>query len=160
LFLACVATAAIFADVIAPGAVDAFDIGHALLPPAASGHWFGTDDIGRDVFGRVVHGARISVTIGSLSVAVASAAGSALGLVAGYRGGQTDMLISRCLDVLLSFPGILLAITIVAGLGPGLPNLILALGIAGVPAYARVVRGTTMAARGLVYVGAASAIGM
>jgi peptide/nickel transport system permease protein len=159
-FLAVVVVAAIFADVIAPGAVDAYDISHAFLPPGASGHLFGTDDIGRDVFGRVVHGARVSITIGCVAVGIAATVGAVLGLAAGYRGGRTDMVISRGLDVLLSFPGILLAITIVAGLGPGLPNVMLALGIAGVPAYARVVRGTTLAARNLGYVGAAVAIGM
>jgi peptide/nickel transport system permease protein len=160
LFLGVVVLAAILADVIAPGAVDAYDIGQPFLAPGTHGHLFGTDDIGRDVFGRVVHGARVSLIVGSVTVAIAATAGGILGLVAGYRGGRTDMTISRLLDVLLSFPGILLAITIVAGLGAGLPNVILALGIAAIPAFARVVRGSTLSAREFEYVSAASAIGM
>jgi peptide/nickel transport system permease protein len=159
-FLCIVVLAAILADVIAPGAVDAFDIGQPLVAPGTHGHLFGTDDIGRDVFGRVVHGARVSLIVGSVTVAIAATAGALLGLLAGYRGGRTDMTISRVLDVLLSFPGILLAITIVAGLGAGLPNVILALGIAAIPAFARVVRGSTLSAREFEYVSAASAIGM
>ena len=86
--------------------------------------------------------------------------GSLLGLVAGYWGRWPDMLISRILDVMLSFPGLLLAMTIVAGLGPGLNNAMIALGVAGIPFYARVVRGTTLAARDLTYVRAARAVGM
>ena len=151
---------AVFADVIAIEPVNSFDIPAAGIPPFTEGHLLGTDDIGRDVFSRIVRGSRISLTIGFSAVTISMVIGSLLGLVAGYFGRWPDMVISRILDVMLAFPGLLLALTVVASLGPGLRNAMIALGVAGVPFYARVVRGTTLAARDQVYVRAARAIGM
>ena len=159
-FLILLVLVAILADVLAPEPIDAFNISQAFAPPGTSGYLFGADDIGRDVLSRVIHGARISVSVGVTAVAIAATGGTILGLAAGYRGGRTDMLISRLLDVMLAFPSLLLAITIVASLGPGLQNAVIALGIAGIPAYARVVRGSTLAARELGYVRAAVMVGM
>ncbi len=158
--LIIISLAAIFAEVIAVEPLNHFDLALAGLPPLTDGHILGTDDIGRDVFSRIVRGSRISLRIGFSAVSIAMVSGSFLGLVAGYFGRWPDMLISRILDVMLSFPGLLLAMTIVAGLGPGLNNAMIALGVAGIPFYARVVRGTTLAARDLTYVRAARAVGM
>ena len=158
--LGVIALMAILADLIAIEPVSTFDIPSAGLPPFSEGHILGTDDIGRDVFSRIVRGSRISLTIGFSAVSISMVVGSLLGLLAGYFGRWPDTLISRVLDVMLAFPGVLLALTVVASLGPGVRNAMLALGIAGIPFYARVVRGTTLAARDQVYVRAARAIGM
>ena len=164
--LIVMAIGAIFADVIAIEPVNFRQVSfealqaNKLQPPGTNGHVFGTDDIGRDVFGRVVRGSRISLRIGFTAVALAAVGGSILGLIAGYFGRWPDMLISRIADIMLAFPGLLLAITIVAALGPGLNNAMIALGIAGIPGYARVVRGTTLSAREFAYVRAARAVGM
>lgn len=158
--LAIIITAALLAEVIAIEAENHFDILQASLPPFSEGHILGTDDIGRDVFSRIVRGARISLRIGVSAVAIGAFFGSSIGLTAGYFGGWIDMAISRVLDVMLAFPGLLLALTVIAAIGPGLTNAMIALGIAGIPAYARVVRGTTLAARELGYVRAARSIGM
>ncbi|MBM4437406.1 MAG: ABC transporter permease [Actinobacteria bacterium] len=158
--LVLMALVAILADVLAREPLNAFDIPGALRPPLSAGHLLGTDDIGRDVFSRIVRGARISLRIGFTAVTIAAVAGTVIGLMAGYFGGWLDMAISRVLDVMLAFPGLLLAIAIVASLGPGLNNAMIALGVAGVPSYARVVRGTTLTARELGYVRAARATGM
>lgn len=152
--------AAIFADVLPLEPINALDYPNRLQPPGFDGHLFGTDDLGRDVVSRTIHGARISLRIGFLAVSIAGIAGSLLGLAAGYFGGWIDMLISRVLDIMLAFPGLLAAIVIIAAIGPGLNNALIALGIAGIPGYARVVRGTTLAAKELVYVKAARAVGM
>ena len=152
--------AAIFADVLPLEPINALDYPNRLQPPGFDGHIFGTDDLGRDVLSRTIHGARISLRIGFLAVSIAGIAGSLIGLAAGYFGGWIDMLISRVLDIMLAFPGLLAAIVIIAAIGPGLNNALIALGIAGIPGYARVVRGTTLAAKELVYVKAARAVGM
>ncbi len=130
----------------------------ALAPPSPQ-HWFGTDDLGRDVFSRVLHGARISPLVGLAAVAISSLTGVAMGLVSGYAGGVVDNLIMRVVDVLLAFPGIVLAIGIVAILGPGLNNAMLAVGIAGVPTFARVVRGSVLVEKEKEYVEAARLLG-
>lgn len=151
---------AIFADLLPLIPINEIDYPNRLQPPGFEDHLFGTDDLGRDVFSRVLHGTRISLRIGFLAVSIASIAGSLIGLAAGYFGGWVDMLISRVLDVILAFPGLLAAIVIIAAIGPGLDNALIALGVAGIPGYARVVRGTTLAAKELVYVKAARAVGM
>ncbi len=171
--LIVISLAAVFADFIATEAENDFDIASTGLPPFAERldptddwrpwgqrHFLGTDDIGRDVFSRIVRGARISLRIGFSAVTISLIVGSILGLVSGYFRRWPDMVISRILDVMLAFPGILLAMTVVASLGPGLNNAMLALGVAGIPFYGRVVRGTTLAARDLTYVRAARAVGM
>ena len=148
-----------FSELIAREPVNSFDPIHGLSAPTTE-HWFGTDDLGRDVFTRVVRAAPVSLRVGVVAVALASVGGTLLGLVAGYFGGWVSGVIGRVLDIMLAFPGLLLALTIVAALGPGLQNAMVALGIAGIPYYARVVRGATLAAKELGYVRSARALGM
>lgn len=152
---------AVLADVLAMQGPQAMpDFQYRWVPPGEAGFLLGTDDIGRDVLSRVIHGARLSLRVGLVSVLIGATGGTILGLSAGYFGSWVDMVISRLVEVLLAFPGLLLAIVIVASLGPGLTNAMLALGVAGIPSYARVVRGTTLAAKELGYVRAARAVGM
>ena len=122
-------------------------------------HPFGTDNFGRDIFTRVLYGGQLSIQVGLVSVALASVSGTALGLVAGYYGRWIDALLMRIIDVMLSFPGILLALAIVAVLGRSLSNVMLAIGIASIPVYARIVRGSTLSVKEIDYVTAAHAIG-
>ncbi len=129
-----------------------------LLPPSLA-HPFGTDALGRDMFSRVMHGARIAVGMAALSVGMAALVGVALGALAGYRGNWLDQLLSRGMEVWLAFPSLLLAIIIVARLGPSLRSTVIALGIIGVPSFYRVTRGSTLSARRTPYVEAAWAVG-
>ncbi len=130
-----------------------------LLPPSQE-HLFGTDNFGRDIFSRVLHGGRLSIQVGLVSVALASITGTTVGLVAGYYGRWIDSLLMRIIDVMLSFPSILLALAIVAVLGRSLSNVMLAIGIATIPVYARIARASTLSVREFDYVTAAHAIGM
>jgi peptide/nickel transport system permease protein len=132
---------------------------HILEPPSRA-HWMGTDQIGRDVFSRVVHGARISLSVGAIAVVIAATAGSTVGLVSGYAGGAVDAVTMRVIDVMLAFPGVLLALGIVTALGPSLQNVMIAVGISNVPFYARLVRSTVLVAREQLYVEAARVIGV
>jgi peptide/nickel transport system permease protein len=129
-----------------------------LLPPSAA-HPFGTDNFGRDILTRVLHGGRISLQVGLVSVALASTVGTLLGLLAGYYGGWADTIIMRLVDVSLAFPGILLALVIVAILGRNLSNVMLAVGIASIPLYTRVVRGSTLSVKEMDYIAAAHLLG-
>jgi peptide/nickel transport system permease protein len=129
-----------------------------LLPPSAM-HWFGTDDLGRDVFSRVVYGARVSLQVGLISVGIALVIGSLIGVIAGYFGGVLGEILMRVIDILLAFPSILLAILIVAILGPGLTNAMIAIGVVNVPLYARLLRSTTLQVRNQEYIEAAQALG-
>ena len=130
----------------------------ALQPPGAR-HVLGTDQLGRDVASRVLHGARLSLVVGLISVSIAVSLGTPVGLVSGFYGGRLDAVLMRLMDVLLAFPGILLALAIVSVLTPGLGNVMIAVGLAAVPTYARLVRGSVLAARENVYVEAAWAVG-
>jgi peptide/nickel transport system permease protein len=149
---------ALFAPLIATHDPIALVPRDALQGPT-SAHLFGTDDLGRDVFSRVIWGSRLAVRLGVLSVLIAASGGVVLGLLAGFYGRWVDNLISRLLEVVLAFPGILFAIAIVAILGPSLDNLIVALGLFGWPGYARLVRGSVLSAKQREYVEAARAIG-
>ncbi|WP_424952934.1 ABC transporter permease [Deinococcus sp.] len=131
----------------------------ALLQPAGAAHWLGTDELGRDTLTRVLYGARISLSAGLVSVALALLVGTLLGLVAGFVGGALDELIGRFIDALLAFPFLILAITLAAILGPSLQNTMLAIAIVTTPAFARVTRAQVLAQRELEYVQAAGALG-
>src|SRR5215831_2503573 len=130
----------------------------ALQAPGGR-HLFGTDQFGRDVASRVLYGARLSLTVGLVAVSIAVLVGAPLGLVSGFYGGRLDSLVMRVMDVLLAFPGILLALAIVSVLTPGLGNVMIAVGLAAVPTYARLMRATALSAREFLYVEAARAIG-
>ena len=130
----------------------------ALQAPGPA-HVLGTDQYGRDVLSRVLHGARISLVVGLVSVSIAVALGVPVGLVSGYYGGRADGLLMRVMDVMLAFPGILLALAIVSVLTPSLANLMIAVGLAAVPTYARLVRGSVLSAKESPYVEAARAVG-
>jgi peptide/nickel transport system permease protein len=150
---------AIFAPWIATHDVGATDLSIRYLSPAAS-HWFGTDSTGRDVFSRVVFGARISLQVGFIVVAVSAFVGTILGALAGYYGGWIDRFVSGYVfNVFLAFPGLLLAIAMVAFLGAGLNKLILALCIIGWVGYARLIRGQVLKVREYDFVQAARALG-
>ena len=157
--IACLAVAALSSLVFAPfPAVIAQDLRHALEPPSVH-HWFGTDFVGRDVFLRVLYGARISLVVGVIAVGIGMTLGLLLGTSAGYLGGSYDAAIMRVTDVMLAFPFLLLAIAITAVLGPSLRNTILALGFASFPAYTRLVRGQVLSLREENYVEAARVAG-
>jgi len=131
----------------------------ARLSPPSAEHWFGTDELGRDQFTRVLHGGRISLRVGLAAVAFAVVTGTLLGLLAGYVGGWTDTIIVWSMDILLAFPGILLAIAIVATLGPSLTNALIAISITQVPIYTRIVRSVVLSVRQSEYVQAARSLG-
>ncbi|MEO8740442.1 MAG: ABC transporter permease subunit, partial [Casimicrobiaceae bacterium] len=151
-FVVLLVVLAILAPFIAPyDAENFFDYDSINARPSLK-HIFGVDPIGRDIFSRILMGARISLTAGFLSVAIGAIVGTALGLIAGYREGWWDRIIMRLCDVLFAFPGILLAIGIVAILGGGMANVIIAVSIFSIPTFARLVRGNTLSLKHLTYV--------
>ena len=158
-FVLLLVALAILAPYIVPfDAENYFDYDTLNSPPSAK-HWFGVDPLGRDIFSRLLMGARISLTAGFVSVAIGAVIGTLLGLVAGYYEGWWDRAIMRLADVLFAFPGILLAIAIVAILGSGMQNVIIAVSIFSVPTFARLVRGNTLALKHLTYIESARSIG-
>jgi glutathione transport system permease protein len=158
-FVLLLVVVAIFAPWIVPyDAENYFDYDRINALPSLQ-HWFGVDPLGRDIFSRIVMGARVSLTAGFISVAVGAVIGTLLGLVAGYYEGWPDRIIMRICDVLFAFPGILLAIGIVAILGGGMTNVIIAVSIFSIPTFARLVRGNTLALKHLTFIEAARSIG-
>lgn len=156
--LVLVVLLAALASVIAPFDPIGIDPAHALYSPGLP-YLFGTDQYGRDVFSRVVFGSRVSLMVGPMAVGIALAPGITIGLLAGYYGRWVDGLLMRLVDVMLAFPGILLALGIVAVLGPSLSSLMVAVGISSIPTYARLTRGSVLAARQNLYVDAARVVG-
>jgi ABC-type dipeptide/oligopeptide/nickel transport system permease subunit len=162
--LVIVASAA-FAPLIAPHDPLAVDIRHRLAPPAwmengTVEHPLGTDQVGRDLLARMIYGGRVSLVAGVAAVLMSATIGVLLGLGAGYAGGNTDWTIMTLLNVMLTFPFVLLALAVIAVLGPSLVNMIVVLGVAGWPIYARVVRAETLAMREREFVLAGRALGM
>jgi peptide/nickel transport system permease protein len=149
---------AIVAPVIAPYNPIKLNVVDSLQSPSGR-HWLGTDQFGRDTLSRIIYGSRISVAMGLVAVAISVVAGSVLGLVSGYFRGITDMLVSRLVDVMLGFPGILLALVVIAVLGTNLSSAMIAVGVSGMPIFIRVVRGSTLSAREYQYVEAARVVG-
>ena len=132
---------------------------YARLQPPSLDHPLGTDDFGRDILSRIIYGSRISLRIGATSITAALLVGTLLGLWAGYWGGWVDTLIMRCMDLLLAFPSILLAIAIVAVVGPGIDNAIMAVSVVLIPQFARLVRSSVLTVRETAYIEAARALG-
>lgn len=149
---------AIFAPLVAPYDPLQQNFRAALQPPSLA-HPFGTDDVGRDILSRVIYGTRISLRVGLIAVSISSVIGVLLGLAAGYYGSWADNVIMRVMDVLLAFPGLLLALAIIAVLGPGLFNVMIAVGLGSVPVYTRMTRASTLSVRERDYVLAARALG-
>jgi len=131
----------------------------AVMQPPGPKHWLGTDYFGRDMFSMIVYGSRQSVIIGSVSVLFAGIAGGFIGAIAGYAGGVIDMIFMRIIDIIMTIPGILLALAIAAALGPNLANIIIAVGIALIPNFARVMRGQVISIRSRSFIEAARSIG-
>lgn len=149
---------AVFAPWIAPYHYATQNLMLAFEPPTSE-HWLGTDEFGRDILSRLIYGSQVSLQVGVLAVGLAMIIGGVLGAVTAYYGGRVDGIIMRCMDIVLSIPQILLAIAIAAALGPGLLNLTIAVGVAAVPAFARVVRGAVLSIVGQEYIEAAHCMG-
>ena len=158
--LTLVVLSAIFANVIADyeTVVIAQNLSDRLQGPSAQ-YWLGTDEFGRDIFARLIHGTRVSLMVGVLSVSIAVVIGGTLGAMAGYYGGRLDNIIMRVMDVFMAVPSILLAIAIVSALGANLINLMFAISISSIPQYARILRASVLSVRDQEFVEAARAIG-
>jgi peptide/nickel transport system permease protein len=159
IFLLLVALVSILAPVLAPHDPIETNLAQRLVPIGTPGYLLGADELGRDILSRLIWGGRISLLIGFSAVMVAMMLGVMVGLLAGYFGGWVDTLVMRLIDILMAFPAILLAITIVASLGPGLRNAMLAVAIVGIPYYARIVRGNVLSLREQEFIQAARVIG-
>lgn len=149
---------AIFAKYITKYDTESMDLSAVLQGPSAE-HWFGTDNYGRDLFSRVVYGGRISLVVGFVSVGIGCLFGCTLGAIAGYYGKKADLIIMRILDVFQAIPSMLMAISISAMLGTGVVNCMLAVGITGIPKYARITRASVMSIKESEYIEAARALG-
>lgn len=149
---------ALFAEAISPYSPIKQDLMHMFETPSAE-HWLGTDEFGRDILSRLIYGARVSLQVGFIAVGIALVVGGMLGAISGYYSGWLDNSIMRVMDVLLSIPQTLLAIAIVAALGPSLMNLMIAVGISAVPTYARIVRGSVLSIRSMEFIEAARSVG-
>lgn len=147
-----------FGEMLVPYGINDYDYSSIMQAPT-SVHWFGTDEFGRDLFSRIISGTGISLSVGLFSVSVAAIIGSFLGLVGGYYGGWIDSTIMRICDALFAFPGIILAIAIVAILGNGMINVVIAVAVFNTPKFARLVRGNTLSTKNSVFVQAAKNVG-
>ncbi|HEU0116297.1 MAG TPA: ABC transporter permease, partial [Thermomicrobiales bacterium] len=154
-----IALLALLAPVLPLADPDATSLSDRLLPPLTGGHLLGTDQLGRDLLSRIVWGARVSITVGIVAAAMAGAVGAMVGIVGGLFGGAVDHVLMRLMDVILAFPYVLLAIALVAALGPGLFNAMIAVAVVNVAFYARNIRGSVLALRNQGFVDAARALG-
>ena len=157
--MATIVVTALFADVLATHDPIATEAAYTLAPPGAA-HWLGTDHLGRDIYSRIVHGARVSLIVGVTSTLIGSVFGGIIGLLSGYIGGKTDLLAQRVLDILQGLPLLVLALVMSASLGPSVENVIMAISIPIIPRAARVVRSSVLSIREMHYVEAARALGL
>ena len=158
ILFALVALAAVFAPFLATHDPLDQDLFASLAPPSAD-HWLGTDAFGRDIWSRILHGARISLVIGLVAVLVAMVIGTAFGVAAGYLGGRIDQIIGQGTDILLAFPSLILGLMVVAVLGPNMVNLIAAIALTTIPQFVRIARAPTIALRERDYIQACRALG-
>ncbi len=158
-FIAFLVFLAIFGPYLTPYSPIETDMASALQSPSAT-HWFGTDQLGMDIFSRVIAGTRVSLTVGLLAVSIALTTGILLGAVAGYAGGWVDTVIMRVMDMMLAIPSILLAITLMAALGKGIDKAVIAIGLVSIPEYARIVRGNILSIKENDYIAAAHVVGL
>ena len=159
IIIVIMALLALFSPLIATHDPNKLSLANAFLPPGTNGHIFGTDELGRDLFSRIVYGARISMAVGLGGTLVGGIIGSILGMIAGYNGGVLDSIIMRAMDGMFAFPFILLSIFLMTIFGSGLGNVILAIGIANVPKFARVVRGQVVILKNEEYCNAERVLG-
>lgn len=159
LLLLCVAIVALAPGLIASQSPLAINVDKALEPPSAE-HFFGTDDVGRDVFARVIHGARVTLSICAGALMISALIGGALGLVSGFFGGRGDLVLGRLVDVILSFPPVILGVMVTGILGPKTENLVFALSVVYMPVFFRIARSGAMSEAGLTYVEAARSVGL
>ena len=159
ILLLAAASVSLLAPLLAPHDPIETNLSQRLLSPGTAGYLLGTDQLGRDMLSRLIWGGRISLLIGFSAVMLAMGLGVIVGLLAGYFSGKTDTVVMRFIDILMAFPAILLAITIVASLGPGLRNSMIAVSIVGIPYYARIVRGSVLSLREQEFIQAARVIG-
>jgi peptide/nickel transport system permease protein len=150
---------AAFADVLAPYSPTVGDLKNARLLPPGAAHWFGTDDLGRDIYSRIVYGARWTLYVVILVAIIAAPIGLLVGTIAGYAGGWTDTILMRITDIFLAFPKLVLALAFVAALGPGIENAVLAIAITSWPPYARIARAETLTVRNSDYIKAVQLMG-
>ena len=150
---------ALLAPFISPHDPIAVNADNAYLPPLSPGHALGTDELGRDLLSRMLWGARVSLPVAFVAVAVGLVAGGLIGLVSGYFGGVVDLLLMRLIDALLAFPALILAIAIVAALGPNLTNAMIAIGIVAIPVYARLVRALVLQLKQMEFIAASRSLG-
>ncbi|CAA9547161.1 MAG: ABC transporter, permease protein 2 (cluster 5, nickel/peptides/opines) [uncultured Thermomicrobiales bacterium] len=156
--IAAMVVAAVFAPVVAPYDPTKQDFTNLLQGPSPA-HLLGTDELGRDTLSRVIYGARVSLQVGIIAVGLSLIVGGGLGLISGYSGGVVDTVIMRIMDGLLAFPALVLALAITAMLGPNLRNAMIAIGVTGIPSFARLIRGQVLVVRDLEYVQAAHSVG-
>ncbi len=150
---------AIFADQLAPYSATVGDLAGARLLPPSQAHWFGTDDQGRDILSRLIHGARITLYVVALVAVLAAPIGLLVGTASGYAGGWLDAVLMRITDIFLAFPRLILALAFVAALGPGIENAVIAIAITSWPPYARIARAETLTIRNADYISAVRLIG-